>query len=93
MAPRAIPSHRFRPLIIQALLLPVIAMFVFGGVLIWRATHVLTDQWWVDHTDQVIEDASELHAVHLRAESAVRAYLLTKDSIFRDTFIAERASI
>ena len=93
MAVRTIAADRFRPLVIQALVLPLLAMVAFGGVLLWRVTHVLTDQWWVDHTDQVIDDANTLHTAHLRAESDVRGYLLTKLPSFREAFDRERATM
>ena len=93
MPSHTIASERFRPLIIQALLLPVIAMIAFGAVLIWRITHVLTDQWWVYHTEQVIENARQLNAVQLRAQGAIRGFLLTSDKSFRDQFEHERSAM
>ena len=45
---------------------------------------------WVQHTDEVLSQASEMDAGVVEAESAERGYLLTGDDDFRSAFIGLR---
>jgi CHASE3 domain sensor protein len=48
---------------------------------------------WVQHTDEVLSQASEMDAGVVEAESAERGYLLTGDDDFRSAFIGLRGEL
>jgi signal transduction histidine kinase/DNA-binding response OmpR family regulator/CHASE3 domain sensor protein len=62
-----------------ALVTPIVLLLLLGTVLAVQVRHMSVDARWVDHTDEVIADATELDGRIYAQESALRGFLLSGD--------------
>src|SRR5436305_1455255 len=86
MGERSVAPASFRPLLVRALILPLILVLACAAVLLWQVTRLVSASAWVDHTDQVIARADELSGLHADMQSGVRGYLITMDPDFRSPY-------
>jgi two-component system sensor kinase FixL len=63
------------------------------GAIYINLAHMRESFAWVQHTDEVLSQASEMDAGVVEAESAERGYLLTGDDDFRSAFIGLRGEL
>jgi signal transduction histidine kinase len=93
MSARAIAPDSFKPLIVRALVLPILLVVAFAGVMLWQVTRLISAQNWVAQTDVIIGRANELRFLYRDMESSFRGFLITNDPIFRTPYDSAHALI
>jgi len=69
--------QEFRRILKQAVLIPLLALVVLAGVLLWQVETAQRAQRWLDHSDQVSSELNELERLIFEQANAVRGYELT----------------
>src|SRR5262249_20579085 len=82
-------KHRFEQALRRVFWLPVAIAVVLAVTLIVEVRVLAGREQWVQHTDQVIALAARLYRSRIDQESNLRAYLLTRDTRFVDSFHQE----
>lgn len=59
--------------------IPLVALVLFAAILSVGILQLVESARWVDHTDQVIAEATDLQKLMLDEETGIRGYLLTSD--------------
>jgi methyl-accepting chemotaxis protein len=72
----------------QSTFLPLIPLVITALVLFWQIRAASETTEWVDHTDVVISQASEIEQLVLQKETALRGFALTGSPSFLETFEA-----
>jgi signal transduction histidine kinase len=68
--------------------LPLFLVVAFAAVILWQVNRLMSVQWWVEHTDEVIASANELQFLHTEMVSGLRGYLVAADAPFRGPYDA-----
>jgi PAS domain S-box-containing protein len=76
----------FNRLLRRTYLVPVMAMLLLAGILLWQIAVLVNAIVWVQHTDQITSDARYLMRAVLDMETGVRGYLLTNDPKFLEPY-------
>src|ERR1035437_3157842 len=84
--PGALAHTRFRQLLRQAIVVPILAGVVSASLLLWQIENLVTASKWVDHTDQVIGASFELQKLMLDAEVGVRGFYAGKREEFMESY-------
>jgi PAS domain S-box-containing protein len=79
-------QRTFNRLLRRTYVLPLIAMLLLAGVLLWQIAVLVNAIGWVQHTDDVISNARYLLRSVLDMETGLRGYLLTGDAKFLDSY-------
>lgn len=69
--------QEFRRILKQAVLVPLAALVVLAGVLLWQVHDVQRAQRWLDHSDRVSSELNELERLIFEQANALRGYELT----------------
>lgn len=69
----------FRRVLKQAFLVPLFALIVLGGILLWQSVTVQKAQHAVDHSDRIRARVAELERLIIDQETGLRGYELTGD--------------
>ena len=83
----------FRRILRQALLVPIFALLVLAGFLIWQITAATTAQRWLDHSEQIGGEVRGLEGLIIDQETGLRGYQLTGDSMMLAPYRAAAAPI
>ncbi|MDP4199082.1 MAG: PAS domain S-box protein [Bacteroidota bacterium] len=77
----------------RLMLLPILLSVLYGGVLLWQIDRMLSANDWVRHSIEVLTASSDAQRHIQLEESALRGYLLTRDTIFARQFEREDITI
>src|SRR5690242_4997008 len=89
--PGALRARRRRHWIPALTILVAVLLTIASiGAVYINLGHMRESFAWVQHTDEVLSQASEMDGDVVEAESAERGYLLTGDDDFRTTFLGLR---
>ena len=80
----------FQTVLRRAMLLPLGLAAILAVALVLEVYSLVRRADWVDQTDQVIAVAQRIYRTRIDQETAVRAYLLTKDERFLQPYQAGR---
>ena len=69
-----------------ALLTPVVLLVAVGAVLALQVSRMAADSAWVDHTDEVIAKASDVHRRFVDQETGLRGFLVSGDRAFLEPY-------
>jgi PAS domain S-box-containing protein len=84
-----IDVKRYNRILILMPALPLAAMLLLAGILVWQVQKLRAAAAWVDHTDQVLAQANATLKLMLDAETGERGYLIGGERLFLDPY--ERA--
>lgn len=73
-------AGQLRPLIFRIVALPVMAMLVVCGLLVWQVGLLTAQNGWVTHTNAVIVAATQAQKLLLDQETGLRGFLLTGEA-------------
>jgi len=76
----------FNQLLRRIYAVPLLAMLLLAGVLLWQIAVMVSAMRWVERTDEVTSDARYLMRAVLDMETGMRGYLLTGDGKFLDPY-------
>jgi PAS domain S-box-containing protein len=76
----------FRWVLIRAVLLPLVLSAALAGVFLWQINRLTTTARSVEHTDEVISQATEAQKLLIDMETGVRGYLITADHVFLEPY-------
>lgn len=79
----------FRWILVRAVLLPLVLSAALAGLFLWQINRLTTTARSVEHTDEVISQATEAQKLLIDMETGVRGYLITADRMFLEPY--ERA--
>lgn len=71
--------QEFQRVLRQAFFVPLLALLALASVLLWQVTGAQKAQHWLDHSDQVSAETSELESLIMDQETGLRGYQLTRD--------------
>lgn len=69
--------REFQRILREAFFVPVIALLVLAGMLLWQVTSAQKAQRWIDRSDQVSAQLAELEGLIVDQETGLRGYELT----------------
>ena len=72
--------REFNRILRQTLFLPVLLLLVLAGFIIWQISRSSAELRWIDHSDDVMEQAIRLEKLVLDQETGLRGYQLTGDN-------------
>ncbi|RYF68128.1 MAG: two-component system sensor histidine kinase/response regulator, partial [Comamonadaceae bacterium] len=81
-AVNAIDPKEFQRVLSRNVKLPLIGGFIGALVFVGLIFYLLSVISWVEHTDRVTRDASELQRLSVDLETGMRGYLLTGDETY-----------
>lgn len=85
--------NEFRRVFAQAFWVPVLALLIMAGFLIWQITAVTVSQRWLDHSDQISGKLRDLGGLIIDQETGLRGYQLTGDPSMLAPYQAAASSI
>lgn len=62
--------------------IPLMSFTIMIGGWIWSRQAEMNAQWWINHTEEVIRESSNLHINLVDAETGIRGYGLTRNTDF-----------
>lgn len=83
----------FRRALRQAVLIPFLALVALACLLLWQVTDTRNAQRWLDHSDQVSAQISDLERQIIDQQTVLRGYELTSDRSVLRSFNASTARI
>ena len=86
-------SPRFRRLLLNAVIIPLILMTIITAALIWQITYLLGVSAKVEHADRIIAKAYELQKIVVDLETGLRGFLLTGDNRFLEPYDQANSSV
>ncbi len=84
-------SPTFQRVLRRTLAIPVLLLAGLAAILLFETSVLLADIRWVDHTDQVLSEARQLTDLITGQESSLRAYLLTRNPAFLQSYVQAKA--
>ncbi len=91
--PKTQASSRFRRLLLNAIIVPLVLMILIAVVLTAQISHLVRDSADVERADQVIAKTTELQKLTIDLETGLRGYLITGDEQFLEPFLNATAII
>lgn len=85
--------QEFRRVLRQAFFVPLLALVALAGVLLWQVTSAQKAQRWLDHSDRVSAQISDLERRIVDQQTALRGYELTGDPTLLSAFQSGNSSI
>src|SRR5215469_4199861 len=86
-------SATFRRVLRRAFWLPFAIATVLAVILILEVRFLVNGAAWVAHSDEVLTVSQRIYRHSIDQESALRAYLLTNDKRYLDTFYAQERQV
>jgi PAS domain S-box-containing protein len=83
----------FNRLLRRSYALPLVAMLLLAGVLLWQIAVLVNAIRWVQRTDTIASDARYLMRAVLDMETGLRGYLLTGDTSFLEPYRASEPTV
>lgn len=73
----------------RLILLPILLSILYAGVVLWQLQRMLDERQWLQHTTDVITVGMDVQRHFALQQSALRGYLLIKDSSLQASFWSE----
>lgn len=73
---------RFQKILRRVVAIPLVLATILALALIFAVQSLVNHEQWVEHADEVLQIAEGLYRANVDQETALRAYLLTKDETF-----------
>ncbi len=73
---------KFKSLLRQMIVVPMVIMAAFAGLLLWETFDLNRSVQWVDHTSQILDQSGHLLNLMVDMESGTRGYIATGDESF-----------
>ena len=83
----------FNRLLRRTYMVPLMAMLLLAGVLLWQIAVLVNAISWVQHTDEITSDARYLMRAILDMETGMRGYLLTGNAKFLDPYYMSEPNV
>jgi signal transduction histidine kinase/CheY-like chemotaxis protein len=77
------PANRLRKSLTTTIVVPAVLMAVVTVILLWQLSREKSDTDWVEHTDRVMLLAETAKTEFLKAQSALREFLISSDPVAR----------
>ena len=81
-------NPRFRRLLLNAVIVPLLIMVAVGGILGFQVTRLLEESSDVDQSDQTVAQLNELQKLTIDMETGLRGFLVTGDEAFLEPYRA-----
>ncbi len=82
----AVADPRFRRMLLNAVLAPLVLMFVVAVLLVVQIGRLLHDAELVEHSDLVLSQANEVQKLTIDMETGLRGFLVTGDDLFLEPY-------
>ncbi|GEM_PF-1345692 len=79
-------SKAFRRTLTRAIIYPVLLLMLLIAVFLWQLSSVLDTNKWVQHSNEVITQATIVLSLLVDMESGLRGYLVTNDPVFLEPY-------
>lgn len=83
---RQLSPADFRWVLVRAVLLPLVLFAALAGLFLWQVNRLTSAARSVEHTDEVISQATVAQKLLIDMETGVRGYLITADRAFLEPY-------
>ena len=93
LVPTAVADPRFRRMLLNAILVPVVLMFAVALLLVVQLGRLLHDSGLVEHSDLVLSQAYDVQKLTIDMETGLRGFLVTGDDVFLEPYNRARSTL